>query len=185
MKANALLAAYLFFQVSPLVRSAEIHGGFTRRNSPSVLTILCGANSTGNRVIVADLNDAERIDESAGNCIIINLTMHLIVATNLAIYPVQNGRRIKVLVEGGVTAAVPCYENSRIRPHEYVSKHGTFYREYAPSDLIRINGESMTLLDAVIRFPNLPIAVSKKAVSGMVPETLDDASELKKSDSDY
>ena len=157
MKTNLHLGIFLYFFV---VCELTVAGGdikdLTLRDDPRVLTVVCGANVTSNRVILLDLHDADTIEARAGNCTIINLTAKLVVAEKLTIRAEKKGSRIKLLLERGILAAIPCFENNQLRPSEQVVRLGTYDREFLPSDIIRINGETMTFRDAAKRFPELP-----------------------------
>lgn len=129
-------------------------------NDPRVITLLYGKEETGNRVIVMDLSDAERIDAQEGRCSIVNLTAKLISAescTTRVVTGSDGTRRIHITLTDGVIDAVPCYSDNDSPLHKGIIRLSRWTHQFAPLDMVRFNGKVMTAEEFARRFPILPV----------------------------
>ena len=119
-----------------------------------MMTILFAEGEPDQRIAVLDLSDAELVRTYDSKCEIRNLTAKLALVDYISIEEIDGGKMVQVLMSGGLIDSIPYYPNSGDEQSK-VARAGILRSEFSATDLIRINGKTITLKEASAHYREL------------------------------
>jgi len=134
-----------------LVTQVNAEGG------AGMVTILYDEKNPDQGIAIMDLRNAESFDIFGPHATIKNLTARLILARRITIQEEYGGSRVRIGLVGGILDSIPYFPAAEQEDKQEVSLHIRTTYDLEPTDLVRINGKTMTARQAASSHPAIPI----------------------------